>query len=219
MRFHHKAFQAIKLLAYPRRLSLSRIYPILWRKLWPLHASALLHWLLWLSLDFSTSSKYPFQRFHASKHLFSESEKNVAVFFFFNFRTLLASFHAASRACRSGHSVPSWDRSSNFGALELRWWNSPGHFRMRAWRARLSWILLHVRSVSVCLSSCVISMKTSAAAHPGIRNPIFVYLMNRIQRISPFDRMAHASSTWPLHFCHHSFYTLFLGCSSTWRCA
>ena len=41
-----QAFRAIKLLAYPRGLSLSRIYPFLWRKLWPLHASALLHWLL-----------------------------------------------------------------------------------------------------------------------------------------------------------------------------
>ena len=41
IRVHSKAFLAIKLLAYPRRLSLSRIYPILWHKLWPLHASAL----------------------------------------------------------------------------------------------------------------------------------------------------------------------------------
>ena len=36
---HRKAFRAIKLLAYPRGLSLSRIYPILWRKQWPLRAS------------------------------------------------------------------------------------------------------------------------------------------------------------------------------------
>ena len=42
--------------------------------------------------------------------------------FFFN--TLLASFHAASRAPCSCHSV--WDRSSNFGALGLRSWGSPG---------------------------------------------------------------------------------------------
>ena len=31
--------------------------------------------------------------------------------------------------------------------------------------------------------------------------------MSRIQRVSPFYRIAHASSTWPLHFCHHSFWT------------
>ena len=43
---HRKAFLAIRLLAYPRGLSLSRIYPILWHKLWPLHVSALHHWLL-----------------------------------------------------------------------------------------------------------------------------------------------------------------------------
>ena len=30
------------------------------------------------------------------------------------------------RAPCSCHSVPSWDRSSNFGALGLRWWGSPG---------------------------------------------------------------------------------------------
>ena len=71
---------------------------------------------------------------------------------------------------------------------------------------RLSWIL-YIGSVSVCLSSSVKSMKTSAAPYPGIRNPIVVYLMSRIQRVSPFYRMAHVSSTWPLHFCHHSFWT------------
>ena len=49
IRVHRKAFRAIKLLAYPRGLSLSRIYPFFWRKQWPLRASALLHWLLWLS--------------------------------------------------------------------------------------------------------------------------------------------------------------------------
>ena len=56
--------------------------------------------------------------------------------------TLLASIHAASRAPCSCHSVSSWDRSSNFGALGLRWWGSPGQIipsdgflaRMLAWR-------------------------------------------------------------------------------------
>ena len=55
---------------------------------------------------------------------------------------LSASLHAASRAHRSCHSVSSWDRSSNFGALVLRWWGSPGQItpsdwflsRMSAWR-------------------------------------------------------------------------------------
>ena len=58
------------------------------------------------------------------------------------FNTLLASLHAASRAHRSFHSVSSWDRSSNFGALG---WGSPGHMsssdafwsRMSAWRNKV----------------------------------------------------------------------------------
>ena len=62
IRVHRKAFLAIKLLAYPRGLSESRIYPILWRKLWPLHASALLHWLQKPSSDSSKSSRFPILR-------------------------------------------------------------------------------------------------------------------------------------------------------------
>ena len=47
--------------------------------------------------------------------------------------------HGAHRSC---HSVSSWDRSSNFGALGLRWWGSPEQIipsdgfwsRVLAWR-------------------------------------------------------------------------------------
>ena len=46
-------------------------------------------------------------RVDASRRLFSEGEKNAALFFSFNFRILLASLHAASRAHRSCHSVSS----------------------------------------------------------------------------------------------------------------
>ena len=42
------------------------------------------------------------------------------------FRIFWPSLHAASRAHRSCQSVSFWDGSSNFGALELRWWGSPG---------------------------------------------------------------------------------------------
>ena len=52
------------------------------------------------------------------RHQFSEGEKNVVLFFSFNFKICLASFHAASRAHRSCHSVSPGDRSSNFGALD-----------------------------------------------------------------------------------------------------
>ena len=41
--------------------------------------------------------------------------------------------------------------------------------------------ILHVGSVSACLSSSVKSMKTSAAPYLGIRNPIVVYLMSCTQ--------------------------------------
>ena len=50
----------------------------------------------------------------AGKHLFSEGEKNVVLCFSSNLRIFWASFHVASRAHRSCHSVSSWDRSSNF---------------------------------------------------------------------------------------------------------
>ena len=59
-------------------------------------------------------------RVDVGKHHFSEGEKNVAPSCSFKFNTLLASFHAASRAPCSCHSVSSWDRPSNFGALGLR---------------------------------------------------------------------------------------------------
>ena len=59
----------------------------------------------------------------AGKHPFSEGEKKAVLCFSLNFRIFLASFHPASRAHRSCHSVSSWDRSSNFGALGLRWWS------------------------------------------------------------------------------------------------
>ena len=78
----------------------------------------------------------------AGRHLFSEGEKKAALFFSFNFRIFLANFHAASRAHHSCHSVSFWDRSSNFGALGLRWWGSPRKIipsdgfrsRLLAWR-------------------------------------------------------------------------------------
>ena len=54
----------------------------------------------------TTNSRSSGLRFDAGRHLFSEGEKNVALSCSFNFNTLLASFHAASRAPCSCHSVP-----------------------------------------------------------------------------------------------------------------
>ena len=50
----------------------------------------------------------------ADRHLFSGDEKNAALSCSFNLNTFLASFHAASRAPCSCHSVSSCERSSNF---------------------------------------------------------------------------------------------------------
>ena len=79
----------------------------------------------------------------AGRHLFSGDEKNAALSCSFNLKTFLASFHAASRAPNSCHSVSSREGSSNFGALGLRWWGSPGQkylsegfwSRILIWRA------------------------------------------------------------------------------------
>ena len=68
----------------------------------------------------TTNSRSSGLRVDASKHQLSEGEKNVALSCSLNFNTLLASFHAASRAPCSCHSVSSCERSSNFGALGLR---------------------------------------------------------------------------------------------------
>ena len=55
----------------------------------------------------TTNSRSSGLRLDASRHLFSEGEKNVALSGPFNFNTFLASFHAASRAPCSCHSVSS----------------------------------------------------------------------------------------------------------------
>ena len=57
--------------------------------------------------ELTTNSRSSGQRFDAGRHLFSEGEKTVALSCSFNFNTLLASFHAASRAPCFCHSVSS----------------------------------------------------------------------------------------------------------------
>ena len=133
-----------------RIFTVKNIYPIPWHWLLPLHASALLHWLLWLSSDTWKSSVSNFAEFKSfllimcidapesttnslSSGLILDgegrhyvNEKDVFFFFFSVFWIFFANFHAASRAQCSCHYVSSWDRSSNFGAFGVRWWGSPG---------------------------------------------------------------------------------------------
>ena len=106
----------------------------------------------------TTNSRSSGLRLDASKHHFSKGEKNVALSCSFNFNTLLASFHAASRVPCSCHSVSSWDRPSNFGALGLRWWGSPGQIipSDRFWSRILVWgaiaFVNFTRWIGFCMS-------------------------------------------------------------------
>ena len=143
---------------------------------------------------------------------FSEGEKNAVSFFSFNFSVLFACLPAASRAHRS--SLPYTDPQ----ILEHWGYADEDHlgksfqamdFGLKCQRdvRRLLWIS-HVGSVSACLSSSAKSMKTSAAPCPEIRKTTVVYLMSkRPKQVSLFFDAAHSFSSWPLHFCHHSFCT------------
>ena len=97
------------------------------------------------------------------------------------FRTFLDSFHAASRAPCSCSSVSSRDLSSNFGALGLRWWGSPGQMypsegfwsRILVWRAIA--FVNFTRWIGPCMSElfhefvedfgCSTSWKTQSNCH------------------------------------------------------
>ena len=72
------------------------------------HHSRPFCWIMCIDAPASaTNSRSSGLRVDAGKHLFSEGEKNVALSCSFNFNTFLASFHAASRAPCSCHSVSS----------------------------------------------------------------------------------------------------------------
>ena len=125
------------------------------------------------------------------------------------FNTCLASFHAASRAPCSCHSVSSWDRSPNFGTLGLRWWGSPGQ--------NLSERRIFVSNFSVTCNSFreFHTLDMSWKTQPSCR--VFDELhptgpsrdgCHALQRVALFYHATHTSSTWPLHFCHQFFLDL-----------
>ena len=185
-------------------------------------------------------------RFDAGRHLFSDGEKNVALWCSFTSNTFLASFHAASRALCSCHSVSSCERSSKFGGLGLRSWGSPGEIypsegfwsRILVWRAIAfvnftRWIGLRM---SVLFRRIDFGGVMSWNTQPNCRAlddrrwddfwPNFLSLL-----LSGFpDRSWHWSVTGPLS-CQSPFFNiatallssffldLLVGCSSTWRCA
>ena len=146
--------------------------------------------------------------------------------FSLNFETLLASFHAASRAHCSCHSVSSWDRSSNFGAFGLRWWGSPGHIipsngfwsRMYAWRATT--FVNFTRRIGFRMSVLFRKIdedfggSISWNTQPNCRvlDELHTTGLSVLSRDSCFFTMATA-------LLSPFFLDLLLGCSSTWRCA
>ena len=159
----------------------------------------------------TTNSRSSGSRVDAGRHLFSEGEKNVALFFSLNFRTL---FGQPPR-CFTGTEETNPQNLEHWGyadevLLSISVRTKDFGLECPCDVQRLSRIL-HIGSISECLSSSVKSMKTSTAPYPGIRNPFVVFLMgDHIQRVSPFYNVAHASSTQPLHFCHQAFWFAWL---------
>ena len=127
-RVHHKPFLAIKLLAYPRGLSLSRNFPILCHYAVasscvctsPLavitvvglldvvtvsNSAEFKSFLLTVFIDAPESTTNSLSSGliadGAGRHQVSEGEKNAVLTCSFNFRIFLASLHDASRAHRS----------------------------------------------------------------------------------------------------------------------
>ena len=141
--------------------------------------------------------------------IFRRWEECCFIYLLYFWRKILANLHAASRAHRSCHSVSSWDRSSNFGALGLRWWGSPGQIipsdgfwsRMLAWRTtafvnwthRIGFRMFELfRKIDEDFGGSI-----SWTTQPNCR----VIFKKDTALLSPF------------------FLDLLLGCSSTWRCA
>ena len=212
-----QSFPSDKTAGVSSRTFMSRMYPILWRKLWPLHVSALPYWLFWLLWDFSTS--FPFQRSSspfllimcidapesrtnslssglridgAGRHQFSEGVKNAVLSFSFNFRIFLL-LH--------GHIALAISSLLETDPQILKHWGyaDEGHlgksfqamdFGLECQRdvRRLLWIL-HIGLVSVCLSSSAKSIKTSAAPYLKYATQLSCTWWVSVQKRSPCSLM------------------------------
>ena len=193
-------------------------------------SASLKSFLLIICIDAPESTTNPRSsgwRVDAGRHLFSEGEKNVVLFFSFYFRMLLASFHADSRAPCSCHSVSSWDRSSNFGALGLRSWGSLGQIipcdcfwsRMSAWRTTAFVNFTH--RIGFRMSELFRKIDEDVGGSIS---------WNTQPNCRVFDELSYTTGLTALSFCSFFFniatallspffLDLLLGCSSTWRCA
>ena len=199
----------------------SRMNQILWHTRSLLLLFALRRWLLPPSSDFSetltVSNSAEFRSFLLNMCMLApESTTNVpssrsivdgagklhslvgekvALSVSLSMKNSLANLHASPRAHRSCLSASSWDPSSNFKALGLRWrrtltWNFPSDGPLFS-----SDVCMTLRSLCESYSSnwsqdsCALpwkSMKIPAALSPEICNPT-------VER----------PSLLPLHFCHH----------------
>ena len=196
--------------------------------------------------EWTTNSRSSSLRLDASKHQFSEGEKNVALSCSFCLGTFLASFHAASKAPCSCHSVSSRERSSNFGALGPRSWGSPAQIfpsegfwpRMCAWRATAS--VNFTRWIGLCMSELFrkigfggfMSWKTQPNCRvsdnwrfdefrPNFWSLLLSGLPDRSWYRSVTDSRSCQSPFFNKATALLSLFDLdhFVGCSLTWRCA
>ena len=164
-----------------------------------------------------------FQRWCRQAHIFRRWEEYYS-FVLLNFNTLLVSFHAASRAPCSCHSVSSWERSLNLGTLGLRSWGSPGQIypsegfwsRFSVWRAIVfvnftRWIgfrmSAHFRRIDF---DDVMFWNTQPNCRASDDWRLDDFCPNFWSLLLPDQWQVlflanHLSSIWPLHFCHHSF--------------
>ena len=167
--------------------------------------------------DWTTNSFSSSWRVDASRHQFSEGEKNVAISCPFNLKTFLASFHAASRAPCSfclflRPILKFW--SIGTALMRITWANhirAEGFWsRMSAWRTTA--FVNFTRWIRFCMSElfrkidfgCFISRKTelqmSCARWPtSSRSPLSTHdRCHALQQVTPICRdFRHG---WPYLF-------------------
>ena len=163
----------------------------------------------------------------ASKPLFSEDEKNVALSCSLNFKTLLS----ASTLLRGLLALVTLSPPETDAILEH--WGCADDVHLGKY-IRTKDLVSHVIGFRVSdLFRGIDEDFGGSRSDLEIRIPIVAYLTNRIQRVSRFYRIVNAYSTEPLHFNHHSFWTFCLAvhqsvcvhkstfpqiCNRSWSC-
>ena len=185
----------------------------------------------------TTNSRSSTLKIDAGKHLIFRNEKNVALWCSFDLNTFLASFHAASRAPCSYHSVSSCEHSSNFG-VGFTWTKNIrprgfGHLRAKAFVNLTRWIgfgmSVHFRRIDF---GGFMSWNTQPNCRASEDWRLDEFWPNFLSLLCPSFpcRSWHWSVTGSLS-CQWTFFNiatalwswffldLFVGFSSTWWCA